>query len=154
METMAATDEVDPDDCFFCRKSAGLEGMPQAGYLISNDKWIANHAKPHVGHAGTVIFSARRHFLDFTEMTDEEMDSLHTLTRTLIPAIKKATGASRVYFVSMMAGMPHFHAWLIPQQPDADVKGFELIGSERTCTDREVLDTSDQIRANVAAASR
>jgi diadenosine tetraphosphate (Ap4A) HIT family hydrolase len=140
METArAATDGLGPDECFFCRKSAGLEGEPLGGYVIADDTWLASH-----------ILSTRRHFLDFTEMTDEEMHSLHDGTRRLFPAIKAATGASRVYFLSMMAGMPHFHAWLIPQQPDAELKAFELLGSERTCGEEDVLATSDRIRQHLA----
>jgi diadenosine tetraphosphate (Ap4A) HIT family hydrolase len=153
VEMAETLDDLSPDECFFCRKSAGLEGEPLGGYVIQNDTWIANHAKPHVGHPGTLILSTRRHFLDFTEMTDEEMDSLHEVMRKVVPAIKKATGASRVYFLSMMAGMPHFHVWLIPQQPDSELKAFELLGSERICSEADVLATSDRLRANLKSAA-
>lgn len=138
------------NSCFLCRKSAGLEGEPLGGYIVDDRTWIANHAKPHAGHPGTIILSSRRHFLDFTEMSNEEMASLHDLMRRLFPAIKAATGASRVYFLSMMAGMPHFHLWLIPQQPKSGLRAFELLGSGRTCSGREVVSTSDRIREQLS----
>jgi diadenosine tetraphosphate (Ap4A) HIT family hydrolase len=140
-----------PEGCRLCAKSAGELDDPIGGYIVDDGEWLVNHAHPEAGDPGTLFLSSRRHFLDFTEMTDEEMTSLHRLVRRLFPAIKAETGASRVYFVSMMAGVPHFHVWMIPQAEDAPVKAFKLIGSERTCTLEDAGAAAQGIRRRLAS---
>ena len=132
--------------CFFCRKAAGLEGEPIGGHIVRDDRWIANHAHPTSGQRGTVIVSSRRHFLDVTEMTREESASFRDLERRLIRAIKEATRADRVYTVAMMANVPHFHTWFIPQHRGSRVRAIELLASERRATEDEVLATAERVR--------
>ena len=51
--------------------------------------------------AGTVIVEARRHLLDFGEMTPGELADLGSTLNRLVPAIKAATGVQRVYFLEI-----------------------------------------------------
>jgi diadenosine tetraphosphate (Ap4A) HIT family hydrolase len=141
----------DAADCFFCQKASGLQETPIGGYIVDDRGWLVNHGKPEVGDAGTLILSSRRHFLDFAEMSRDEVVSLHALLGGLLPAIKEVTGAPRVYFLALMAYQPHFHAWLIPQPPDSPMKAFELLTSERLCTSEAAVATAAKIRARLAA---
>lgn len=149
MEILGISDpaaDVPIETCFFCRKWAGLEGEPLGGYVHRDDRWIANHAGPSSGQRGTLIVSSRRHFLDVTTMTREESATFRDVERRLIRAIKEVTGADRVYTVAMMANVPHFHTWFIPQHHGSALKAVELLASERRSSDEEVRVTADRIR--------
>ena len=94
---------------------AGRAELPPGGYLYEDQRWLVGHASTEWGtEPETVIIEARRHILDFGDFTDVEAATFGELLRRLYPAIKDATGAERVYLVSTMAVMPHFHAWLVP----------------------------------------
>lgn len=149
MEILGMNDETNDEPretCFFCRKWAGLEGEPLGGSVYRDERWLVDHAAPASGERGTVIASSRRHFLDVTEMTREESASFRELERRLIRAIKEVTGSDRVYTVAMMANVPHFHTWFIPQHHGSAVKAVQLLASERRSTDAEVAATVDRIR--------
>lgn len=139
-------------DCLFCRKHSGLEDPPYGGYLVDDGRWLLNHAHPDVGEAGTLILSSRRHFLDFGEMTAHEAASFQALLRSVYPAIKSATGAARVYLVAMMANVPHFHVWLIPQAPAAKAKAFDLLVTKRSSTPEAVERTAAAIAEQLRRA--
>jgi diadenosine tetraphosphate (Ap4A) HIT family hydrolase len=143
----------DAVDCLFCRKASGTEPEPIGGYIVSDGTWIANHAKPTAGDVGTLLVSSRRHFLDFADIAEAEMLSLRRLLGQLFPAIKEAVGASRVYFLTMGANQPHFHAWLIPQPETSDVKAFDLLASERSCTEESVVIAAQTIREALGAVT-
>ncbi len=70
--------------CRYCRKSEALDA-PAAGYIYEDHEWLVAHAPPDAGHAGTLVVSSRRHFLDMTEMTDDEVLSFAALLRRLVP---------------------------------------------------------------------
>lgn len=65
--------------CRYCRKSEALDA-PAAGYIYEDHEWLVAHAPPDAGHAGTLVVSSRRHFLDMTEMTDDEVLSFAALS--------------------------------------------------------------------------
>jgi len=88
---------------------------------------------------------SRRHALDITDLTDDEVLAFGRLSRRLITAVKAATGAER-YTLAMMAGVPHFHTWFIPQAANSSQKAFELLGSKRTSSEGQVIDASARIR--------
>jgi len=63
------------------------------GYSVETEHFIGEHAPLNLSTAGTVIVEARRHLLDFGEMTDVESGDLGQVLRRLVPAIKAETGA-------------------------------------------------------------
>lgn len=149
-DVMAPAPESDAlGDCLFCRKAEGREEQPIGGYIVDDGEWLANHAHPEVGDAGTLVLSSRRHFLDFADLTEQEAASFHRLLRKLFPAIKCATGAERVYLVSMMANQPHFHVWLVPQAKGATLKAFQLLASRRSTTTEAVEQTAEALRTRL-----
>jgi diadenosine tetraphosphate (Ap4A) HIT family hydrolase len=116
-------------DCHICLKQDGVKtgvGLMDApipgGYIVEQEHFLAEHAPVVESGAGTVIVEARRHLLDFGDMTATESAELGSILHRLIPAIKAATGVDRVYYLAVMEHSPHFHLWLVPR------KGEELRG--------------------------
>jgi hypothetical protein len=63
-------------DCNICRKQDDLKtgskllDVPRpGGYIVEGEHFAAEHAPLQESSAGTVIFEARRHLLDFGDMT-------------------------------------------------------------------------------------
>jgi diadenosine tetraphosphate (Ap4A) HIT family hydrolase len=120
-------------DCNICRKQDGLatparmETPPTGGYILQTDHFIGEHAPLNLSTAGTVIVEARRHLLDFGEMTPVESGDLGAILHRLVPAIKTAAGAHRVYFLPLMERAPHFHLWLVPKQERTEPRGVDYL---------------------------
>ena len=110
-------------DCHICRKQDGLKtgsvlldsGRP-GGYIVEGEHFLAEHAPVQESSAGTVILEARRHLLDFGEMTPAELADFGSIVHRLVPAIKVATGVQRVYYLAVMERAPLFHLWLVPKK--------------------------------------
>jgi diadenosine tetraphosphate (Ap4A) HIT family hydrolase len=83
---------------------------------VAGEHFAAAHAPLQESSAGAVIVEARRHLLDFGEMTPAESAELGSILNRLVPAIKAAAGVQRVYFLALMERAPHFHLWLVPKK--------------------------------------
>jgi len=129
----------DPN-CLICRKQAGKEEAPPGGYIYRGSNFAICHAPRNIGTSGTMIIEARRHFLDFGEMTPDEGADLTGLLRRLFPAIKGTTSAERVYSLAMMDEVPHFHLWLIPWKKDEPLRGVTYMASEHQLSSNEEVE--------------
>lgn len=96
-------------DCNICRKQDGLKtgsvllDVPvPGGYIVESEHFLAEHAPLQESSAGTVILEARRHVLDFGDMTPAELAEFGSIANRLVPAIKAATGVQRVYLLAVM----------------------------------------------------
>ena len=135
------------EDCRYCARHAGHAELPPGGYVYDDERWLVGHASTEwATEPGTVIIEARRHVLDFADFTDIEAASFGELLRRLYPAIKEATGAERVYLVSTMAVMPHFHAWLVPWMAGSATRGIDFLAREGSITSAQALEASAAIR--------
>jgi len=121
-------------DCNICRKQDGLKTGSElldsgrlGGYIVEGEHFLAEHAPPQESSAGTVIVEARRHLLDFGEMTPAESAELGSILNRLVPAVKSATGVQRVYFLALMERAPHFHLWLVPKKNEGDLRGVAYL---------------------------
>ena len=117
-------------DCNICRKQDNLKtgskllDVPRpGGYIVEGEHFFVEHAPLQESSAGTVIFEARRHLLDFGDMTPAELAEFGSVIHRLIPAIKAATGVQRVYYLAVMERAPHFHLWLVPKKNEGDLLG-------------------------------
>jgi hypothetical protein len=54
--------------------------------------------------------------------------------RTLIPAIKAATGVERVYFLALMERAAHFHLWLVPKKDGGELRGVAYMAQQPPLT--------------------
>jgi diadenosine tetraphosphate (Ap4A) HIT family hydrolase len=142
-------------DCNICRKQDGLKTGSElldvpipGGYVVEND-FLVEHAPLQESSAGTVIVEARRHLLDFGDMTPAESAELGPLLHRLIPAIKAATGVERVYYLAVMERAPHFHLWLVPKKDEGELRGAAYLAQQPplTASYSEAEAMSQKIRA-------
>ena len=117
-------------DCNICRKQDDLKtgskllDVPRpGGYIVEGEHFVAEHAPVQESSAGTLIFEARRHLLDFGEMSPDELAEFSSVIHRLVPAVKAATEVQRVYYLALMEHSPHFHLWLVPKMESGRLKG-------------------------------
>ena len=142
-------------DCNICRKQDGLKtgsallDVPRpGGYIVEGEHFVAEHAPLQESSAGTVILEARRHLLDFGEMTPAELAEVGSILNRLVPAIKAATAVKRVYFLAVMERAPHFHLWLVPKKNEGELRGVAYLAQQPPLTTSfsEAEAMSDKIR--------
>jgi diadenosine tetraphosphate (Ap4A) HIT family hydrolase len=128
-------------DCNICRKQDGqksgselLDAPIPGGYVVEGEHFLAEHAPLQSSSAGTVIVEARRHLLDFGEMTPAESAELGSVLHRLVPAVKAATEVQRVYFLALMERAPHFHLWLVPKMNDGELRGVSYLAQQPPLT--------------------
>jgi diadenosine tetraphosphate (Ap4A) HIT family hydrolase len=128
-------------DCHICRKQDGLktgskllDAPRPGGYIVEGEHFLAEHAPLQESSAGTVIVEARRHLLDFGEMTPAESSELGSVLHRLVPAIKAATGVQRVYYLAVMEHSPHFHLWLVPRKNEGELRGVAYLAQQPPLT--------------------
>jgi diadenosine tetraphosphate (Ap4A) HIT family hydrolase len=128
-------------DCNICRKQDNLKTGSQlldvprpGGYIVEDEHFLAEHAPLQESSAGTVILEARRHLLDFGDMTPAELAEVGSVLHRLIPAIKAATGVQRVYYLAVMERAPHFHLWLVPKKDEGDLRGVDYLAQRPPLT--------------------
>jgi diadenosine tetraphosphate (Ap4A) HIT family hydrolase len=114
---------------------------------------LVEHAPLTLSSAGTVIVEARRHLLDFGEMTPTESAELGALLHRLVPAVKAATGVERVYFLALMERVAHFHLWLVPKKNEGDLRGVDYLAQQPplTASQSAAEEMSQKIRAELAS---
>ena len=128
-------------DCNICRKQDGvktgselLDAPIPGGYVVQGEHFLVEHAPIQESSAGTVIVEARRHLLDFGEMTPTESAELGSLLHRLVPAVKAATGVERVYFLALMEKVAHFHLWLVPKKNEGELRGADYLAQRPPLT--------------------
>ena len=57
-------------------------------YIVESEHFLAEHAPVQESSARTVVVEARRHLLDFGEMTPSESAELGSILHRLVPAIR------------------------------------------------------------------
>jgi diadenosine tetraphosphate (Ap4A) HIT family hydrolase len=148
-------------DCNICRKQDGLKTGSSlldtpipGGYVVEGEHFLVEPAPLQESGAGTVIVEARRHLLDFGDMTEAESAELGPLLHRLIPAIKTATGVERVYYLAVMERAPHFHLWLVPRKNEAELRGAAYLAQQPplTASYSEAEEMSQKIRAELESS--
>jgi diadenosine tetraphosphate (Ap4A) HIT family hydrolase len=128
-------------DCNLCRQQDGLKTGSElldvpvpGGYVVEGEHFLAEHGPVQESSAGTVILEARRHVLDFGEMTPAELAEFGSIAHRLVPAIKAATGVERVYLLAVMERAPHFHLWFVPKQDEGQLRGVDYLAQRPPLT--------------------
>ena len=125
------------ETCLICRKHNGEEATPPGGYIYEDEFWMVCHAPGKLGPLGTLFIESKRHFLDYAEMTDEESASLGRVMRKTYQALKLCTEAERIYQVTLLEGIPHFHSWLVPHRKENTKKGMKFLVRDDSCSDED-----------------
>jgi diadenosine tetraphosphate (Ap4A) HIT family hydrolase len=128
-------------DCNICRKQDGLKtgsallDIPiPGGYVAESEYFLVEHAPLQESSAGTLIVEARRHVLDWGEMTPAELAEFGSIANRLVPAIKAATGVERVYLLAVMERAPHFHMWFVPKKDEGELRGVAYLAQQPPLT--------------------
>ena len=128
-------------DCNICRKQDGLKTGSElldvarpGGYIVEGEHFVVEHAPIQESSAGTVIFEARRHLLDFGEMSPDELAEFSSVIYRLVPAVKAATEVQRVYYLALMERAPHFHLWLVPKKDEGELRGVAYMAQQPPLT--------------------
>jgi diadenosine tetraphosphate (Ap4A) HIT family hydrolase len=134
------------ENCFICRKHQGQEAAPPGGYIYEDEHWVVCHAPGKLGPLGTLFIESKRHFLDFAEFNNEEQASYGRLATRISAALKRLTNAERIYQVSMVEGVPHFHVWLIPRTKDISEHGITFLTREDSCEEKDAIELVAKLR--------
>lgn len=137
------------DTCFLCRKHNGEEAAPPGGYIYEDESWIICHAPAKLGPLGTLFIESKRHFLDYAEMTDEESASLGNVLRNVYHALRTHTEAERIYQVTLMEGVPHFHSWLVPHRQGDPEKGMKFLVRDDSCSEGDAVELAGRLRESM-----
>ena len=127
------------ETCFLCREHNGQEVAPPGGYIYEDKHWMVCHAPGKLEPLGTLFIESKRHFLDYAEITADESSSLGNVMRKIYHALKLHTEAERVYQVTLMDGVPHFHSWLVPHRKDVLEKGMKFLASYYSCNEEDAI---------------
>jgi diadenosine tetraphosphate (Ap4A) HIT family hydrolase len=124
-------------DCNICRQQDGLktgsallDGPRPSGSIFEDEHYLVEHAPLKSSSAATVIVQARRHLLDFADMTLEEIAGFGSLLHRLVPAVKAATEVERVYYLALMERAAHFHLWLVPKKNKGELVGVAYMAQQ------------------------
>ncbi len=134
------------ETCFICRKHNGQETAPPGGYIYEDEHWMVCHAPGKLGPLGTLFIESKRHFLDYAEMTNAESASLGSVMRKIYHALRLHTQAERIYQVTLMEGVPHFHSWLMPHRKDDVEKGIKFLSGGDLCSEEDAIVLSEKLR--------
>ena len=134
------------ETCFICRKHDGQEAAPPGGYIYEDEYWMVCHAPGKLGPLGTLFIESGRHFLDYSEMTPEESETLGVVLKKVYAAIKAHTDAERIYQLTTMEGQPHFHCWIVRRGKDISEKGLNFFARDDSCSDEEASALAEQLR--------
>ena len=134
------------ETCFICRKHNGQEAAPPGGYIYEDEYWMVCHAPGKLGPLGTLFIESKRHFLDYAEMTDEESASLGDVMKKIYQALRLHAGAERIYQITLMEGVPHFHSWLVPRGKDVTEHGLKFLARDDSCDEEEAIALAKKLR--------
>ena len=108
------------------------------------------HAPGKLGPLGTLFIESRRHFLDYSEMTEEEAASLGGVLKQVFAVLREHTHAERIYQFMTMEGQPHFHAWIVPRRMEDTERGLKFLARDDSCEDAEAAALAERLRASLA----
>jgi len=144
--SIRAEPKAEPVHCFICRKHAGEVALPPGGWIYEDEHWRVCHAPATMSVPGQLLVESRRHFLDFAEMTPNEATSYRLVIARLFAALKRATGAERVYSLVTLEGAAHFHTWIVPRTPAITTRGVAFLAEDHACTEEEALAIVSKLR--------
>jgi diadenosine tetraphosphate (Ap4A) HIT family hydrolase len=134
------------ETCLICNKHKGTEAVPPGGYIYEDDHWMVCHAPLKSGPLGTLFIESKRHFLDFAEFNQEEQSSYGEVASKVSAALKQLTAAIRVYHLSTVEGIPHFHIWLVPRRQEFPERSLAFLSRDDSCNEEDAAALADKLR--------
>ncbi|MDQ0896442.1 MULTISPECIES: HIT family protein [unclassified Paenibacillus] len=131
--------------CFICDKHLGNINQPPGGYIYEDEHWMVCHFPAQQSVLGRIVLESKRHFLDFSDMSEEEAGSYGVLIKKLYSALKQVTEAERVYSLVTIDGVPHFHVHFIPRRSDSPTKGMDFIKQDWSCSEIDAFNVARKL---------
>jgi diadenosine tetraphosphate (Ap4A) HIT family hydrolase len=116
-------------ECPYCQFQTPGHAVPVGGWIAEEHHYLVQHGEPESSAPGAVKIVARRHFVDFAEMTEDEANAFGSLVSRLDRALRETTDAERVHLVSTRDRVPHFHAWLYPRPASSQLRGTTFLAA-------------------------
>ena len=104
------------------------------------------HAPGKMGPLGTLFIESKRHFLDYAEMNEEEAASLGNVMKKIYSALRQHTDAERIYQLTTVEGVPHFHSWLVPRGKDISEHGLKFLARDDSCSNEQAAGLAEKLR--------
>lgn len=134
------------ETCLICNKHNGTEAIPPGGYIYEDQHWMVCHAPVNTGPLGTLFIESKRHFLDFAQFNPEEQSSYGEIASKVSAVLKGLTDATRIYHLSVVEGVPHFHVWLIPRRKDIPERSLAFLSRDDSCNEEDAIALANQVR--------
>jgi histidine triad (HIT) family protein len=144
-------------DCLFCKIQQGSE-LPVGGLIYEDELVYAQHANFDDGPAylGRLVVETRRHVPDFAELSADEAKAVGLLISRLSRALKRSTGAEKVYVEFYAEVTPHLHVFLTARYPGAPAEYWRGHAGEWPGAPRggapEITALSQRLRSALANA--
>lgn len=140
---------MNANDCLLCRKHNDQEPQPPGGYILREEDWLVCHAPIDKGPLGTLFVESRRHILDYGDFNEQEMATFAPTLRRVYEALRTQIRPQRIYLVSMMEGIPHFHAWIVPRMPEIPERGLAFLARDLNCGAAEAAQLAHALRSAI-----
>jgi len=59
--------------------------------------------------------------------------------------LRMHTEAERIYQVTLIDGVPHFHSWFVPHRKDDPEKGMKFLTRDDSCNDEDASQLASQL---------
>src|SRR3954463_6871139 len=143
---------TDTKACPMCEIAAG-SGGDDPTIVYQDEHWVARSISSTPAVAGWLLLQSRRHIADVTELNAAEAASFGSVMQRVSAAVRKATGAERVYIASLNEGNPHFHSHVLPRLPEMPngAVGFGAFGLSALARTGEVRADPEQVQRVLAA---
>ena len=82
-------------------------------------------------------------------MTDEESVSFGDVMKKIYHALRSHIGAERIYQVTLMEGMPHFHSWLVPRRKEDAERGMKFLARDDSCRDEQASALAAKLQESI-----
>jgi hypothetical protein len=66
--------------------------------------------------------------------------------RKIYYALKLHTEAERIYQVTLMEGVPHFHSWLVPRRKEDAERGMKFLARDDSCSEEGASALANKLR--------
>lgn len=127
-----------------------LEAADAGTVVLRDDAWSCEVADGY-DVPGWFILRLRRHAEGWDGLTPDEAAAFGLVSQRVAGAIREATGATGVYFLSFGENYPHFH-FLVIARPAGLPPGLRGAGILSRRTDDRDLEASLAVAADVRAA--
>lgn len=79
-------------------------------------------------------------------MTDEEAASLGNVLKKTYAALTLHLQPERIYQLSSMEGVPHFHCWIVPRSKDVAERGLKFLARDDSCEEKDAIALVEKLR--------